>query len=59
MHTRQLIEHPYSTYGNITPEDIIKNDELMKTAYNPSQPVEVLFNQIEDAVDLAIAANAA
>jgi hypothetical protein len=67
--TRQLIEHLYNTHGNITPADLIENnitpadlienDERMKTAYNPSQPIEVLFNQIKDAVDLADAANTA
>jgi hypothetical protein len=31
----------------------------MKNAYDMSQPIEVLFDQIEDAVDLADAANTA
>lgn len=61
MTTGQLIEHLYSTYryGNVTPADLIENDERMKSSYDPSQPIEVLFDQIEDAVDLANAANAA
>jgi hypothetical protein len=57
--TRQLIEHLYRTYGNITPADLIENDERMKTTYDPSQPIEVLFDQIEDAVELADATSAA
>jgi hypothetical protein len=57
--TRQLIEHLYKTYGNITPADLTENDECMKAAYELLQPIEVLFDQIKDAVDLADAANAA
>jgi hypothetical protein len=56
--TRQLLEHLYRTYGNITPADLIENDTRMKTSYDPSQPIEVLYDQIEDAVELADAANA-
>ena len=57
--TRQLLEHLYRTYGNITPADLIDNDARMKSTYDPSMPIEVLFNQIEDAVELADAAKAA
>jgi hypothetical protein len=41
--TRQLIVHPYTTYGNITPADLIENDERMKAAYDPSQPM-LIYN---------------
>jgi hypothetical protein len=57
--TRQLLNHLYTTYGNITPADLANNDAKMKTPFNPSQPIKVLFDQIEDAADLAAAANAA
>jgi hypothetical protein len=57
--TCQLIKHLYKTHGNIMPADLIENDKCMKAAYDPSQPIEVLFDQIEEAVDLADSANAA
>jgi hypothetical protein len=57
--TRQLLNHLYVTYGNITPADLANNDAKMKTPFDPSQPIEVLFDQIEDTADLAAAANAA
>jgi hypothetical protein len=57
--TRQLLDHLYATYGNLTPADLVENDERMKAPYDPSQPIEVLFDQIDDAVELADAANAA
>jgi hypothetical protein len=57
--TLQILSHLYTTYGNISPTDLIENDERMKKPYDPSQPIECLFDQFEDAVDLAAAANAA
>jgi hypothetical protein len=57
--TRNILEHLYLTYGHISPADLADNDATMKSAYDPSQPIEVLFDQIEEALDLAAAANAA
>jgi hypothetical protein len=57
--TLQILAHLYATYGNINPTDLIDNDERMKKAYDPSQPIEILFDQYEDAIELAAAANAA
>jgi hypothetical protein len=51
--TRSLIVHLLTSYGLITPTDLAANDIKMKQAYDPSQPVETLFAQIEDAVDFA------
>ena len=43
----------YTTYANITPADLIENDARLKTAYDANQPIERLFEQIEDAVEYA------
>ena len=51
--TRQLIDHLLNTYGNLTPTDLASNDAHFRTAYDPSQPIESLYAQIEDAMDLA------
>jgi hypothetical protein len=56
--TRHIITHLYATYGNITPADLAHNDTRLKAPFDPSQPIEILFDQIEDAVDLAAAARA-
>jgi hypothetical protein len=53
--TRQLIDHLLNTYGNLTPTDLATNDSLFRQAYDPSQPIESLYAQIEDAMDLASA----
>ena len=42
-------------YGNITPEDLAANDERMKTQYDVSRPIEMLYDQIEDAIEYASA----
>jgi hypothetical protein len=57
--TRQLLDHLCATYGNITPANLADIDAKMKTPFDPSQPIEVLFDQIEDTADLAAAANVA
>jgi hypothetical protein len=54
--TLQLLKHLYKVYGNITPSDLADNDARLKTPYDPAMPIEVLFDQVEDAVDLAAAA---
>jgi regulator of replication initiation timing len=57
--TLAILTHLYTTYGNINPTDLIENDSRMKKSYDPSQPIETLFDQYEDAIDFAAAANAA
>ena len=55
--TMGLLTHLYNTYGSITSMDLEQNDIRMKTQYDPTQPIEVLFNQIETAQEFAEAAN--
>jgi hypothetical protein len=42
-----------NTYGNITPTELAQNDIKFRTAYEPAQPIEALFSQLEDAMDYA------
>jgi hypothetical protein len=51
--TRQLIQHLLNTYGNITPTGLAHNDIKFRTAYEPAQPIEALFYQLEDVMDYA------
>jgi hypothetical protein len=39
------------TYGNITAVDLEINFEHMRRAWDPQQPVETLFKQIQDCAD--------
>jgi hypothetical protein len=57
--TLTILRHLYNSYGNILPTDLIDNDTCMKAPCDPSQPIELLFNQFDDAIELAAAANAA
>jgi hypothetical protein len=54
--TCQLINHLLTTYGNLTPTDLANNDIQFCQAYDLSQPIESLYAQIEDAMDLVAAA---
>jgi len=54
----QMIQHLYTNYGIITPTDLDDNDIRMREPYDASKPIEELFDQIEDAVEYADAANA-
>jgi hypothetical protein len=38
-------------YGNITPLDIATNDQKFHSTYDPTQPIEHLFSQIEDTMN--------
>jgi hypothetical protein len=54
--TRRLIEHLYSKYGNITAGDLEANEQRMKTPFDPNEPIEALYTQLEAAIDFADAA---
>lgn len=56
--TLQILTHLYRAYGNITAADLTANDSQMKHPYDPNDPIEVLFNQIETAVEFAAAGGA-
>jgi hypothetical protein len=48
---RDMLDHLLSTYGNITAVDLEINFEHMRRAWDPQQPVEALFKQIQDCAD--------
>jgi hypothetical protein len=48
---RGMLDHLFETYGNITAVDIEINFEHMRRAWDPQQPVETLFKQIQDGAD--------
>jgi hypothetical protein len=49
--TRDMLDHLFETYGNITAVDLEINLEHMRRAWDPQQPVESLFKQIQDCAD--------
>ena len=55
--TNTMLQHLYDSYGVITAVDIEDNDTKMRADYDPSQPIEVLFHQIETAVEFSEAGN--
>jgi hypothetical protein len=48
---RGMVDHLFKTYGNITAVDLEINFEHMRWAWDPQQPVETLFKQIQDCAD--------
>jgi hypothetical protein len=48
---RDILDHLLSTYGNITAVDLEINFEHMRRSWDPQQPVESLFKQIQDCAD--------
>jgi hypothetical protein len=48
---RYMLDHRFGTYGNITAVDLEINFEHMRRAWDPQQPVESLFKQIQDFAD--------
>jgi hypothetical protein len=49
--TRDMLDHLFETYGNITAVDLEINFEHMRRAWDPQQLVETLFKQIQDCAD--------
>jgi hypothetical protein len=48
---REIMDHLFKTYGNITAVDLEINFEHMRCAWDPQQPVETLFKKIRDCAD--------
>jgi hypothetical protein len=48
---RDMLDHLFETYGNITAVDLEIKFEHMRRAWDPQQPVESLFKQIQDCAD--------
>jgi hypothetical protein len=46
-----MLDHLFETYGNITAVDLEINFENMRRAWDPQQPVESLFKQIQYCAD--------
>jgi hypothetical protein len=45
---REMLDHIFMSYGNITAVDLENKCEQMRCAWEPQQPVEYLFKQIQD-----------
>jgi hypothetical protein len=48
---RYMLDHLFETYGNITAVDLEINFEHMRRDWDPQQPVESLFKQIQYCAD--------
>jgi hypothetical protein len=48
---RNMLDHLFETYGNITAVDLEINFEHMRRAWDPQHLVESLFKQIQDCAD--------
>jgi hypothetical protein len=48
---RDMLDHLFETYGNITAVDLEINFDHMRWAWDPQHPVESLFKQIQDCAD--------
>jgi hypothetical protein len=50
---REMLDHLFLTYGNITDTDLENNFEQMRKAWDPLQPVEILFKKIQYCADFS------
>jgi hypothetical protein len=50
-----LLTHILAFYSMIAPTELTHNYERLNTPYDPNQPIETLFQQIQDARALAVA----
>jgi hypothetical protein len=48
---RDMLDHLFGTYNKITEVDLEISFENMRRAWDPQQPVETLFKQIQDCAD--------
>jgi hypothetical protein len=50
-----LLTHLLTFYAMTAPTELTQNYERLKTPYDPNQPIETLFQQIQDARAFAVA----
>ncbi|CAB9503907.1 hypothetical protein SEMRO_179_G078600.1 [Seminavis robusta] len=50
---REILAHLDAAYGTVDADDIKDNEERMNATWNPSQPIEDLYNQVKDAQKFA------
>jgi hypothetical protein len=55
---RDMLDHLFETYGNITAVNLEINFEHMRRAWDPQHPVESLFKKIQDCADYSEAGGA-
>jgi hypothetical protein len=48
---REMLDHIFMAYGNSTAVDLENNFKQMRGAWDPQQPVESLFKQIQECAD--------
>jgi hypothetical protein len=48
---KAMLDHLFIAYGSITAVNLENNFELMCGTWDPQQPVESLFKQIQDCAD--------
>jgi hypothetical protein len=51
----QLLTHLLTYYAMIAPTELTQNYERLNTPYDPNQPIETLFQKIQDALAFAVA----
>ena len=51
--TRTLIQHIYTSYGDIISTQLSNNDTQMRSPYDPNQSIEFLYEKIDSTVAFA------
>eukprot|EP00957_Ditylum_brightwellii_P049905 3782741-Ditylum_brightwellii.AAC.1 len=52
-----VLQHLYTTYGDVGPDELTKNEEKMLTPIAPHRPIALLFKQLEDGQKFAALAS--
>ena len=55
--TRTILDHQYTTYANISSADLQENDAVFRNPYDTNQPIETLFDRVENCGYYAAAGN--
>ena len=55
--TRTILYNLYTAYANIFSTDLQENDAVFCTPYDINQPIETLFDRVENCGDYAAAGN--
>ena len=53
----KLMDRLYVRYGQITPGELMQNQEYMHTMYNVKYPIDILFDQIKMGHEFSVAGN--
>ena len=48
-----MLQHLFTSYGKISAAELADNNKMIKNLFNPAQPIEALWEQVQNSIDIS------